>query len=183
MGIQPFRDGDTFATFRALVEGTVREIDALDNEYVLKASPTELEKYYVSKVTIVPLSLDSANYHIEDQQPTQLDVSHEFDRFAPRGERSIVKGTTLNIAIPYSGDRNLWWIRPSTFTLSQHPVIEIRNDVVVFGCTFVDDSVNADRLKSEIQRNVNSLGDAVENLRRDVENHNRTAPQTIQSSS
>jgi hypothetical protein len=149
MGIQPFRDGDTFTTFRALVEGTVREIDSLDNEYVLKASPTELEQYYLSKVTIVPLSLDSANYHIEDQQAAQLDVSHDFDRFGSRGERVIVKGTTLNIAIPYDGDRNLWRIRPSTFTLSSHPEIEIRNDVVVFGCTFVDDSVNADRLSQK----------------------------------
>lgn len=60
MGTRPFGDGDTFATFRALREGTLREIDALENEYVLKASPTELEEYYVSKVTVTPLSLADA---------------------------------------------------------------------------------------------------------------------------
>jgi hypothetical protein len=181
MGTRPFRDGDTFATFRGVVEGTVREIDALDNEYTLKASPTELEEYYVSKVTITPLSLDITNHYIEGQKGTQLDVSHHFDRVAFPGERIVVKGTTLHIAIPYTGDKNLWRIRPSTFTLSGHPELDIRDDVVVFGCTFPDDSANPERLKSEIKNNINSLADAVANLRRDVDNHNQTAPSTIRS--
>jgi len=181
MGTRPFRDGDTFAAFRSLLERTVREIDSLENEYVLKASPTELEEYYVSKVTVAPLSLDADNHYIEGQKGTQLDVSHHFDRVVFPGERAIVKGTTLHIAIPYSGDANLWRIRPSTFSLSGYPELEIRDDVVVFACTFPDDSANPERLKGEIQNNIKSLGETVSNLRRDVDNHNRTAPQTIRS--
>lgn len=181
MGTRPFRDGDTFATFRALVESTVREIDSLDNEYVLKASPTELDEYYVSKVSITPLSLDAENHYIEGQQGAHLDVSHHFDRVGFPGERIVVKGTTLHIAIPYAGDRNLWRIRPSTFSLSGYPELEIRDDLVVFACTFPDDSANPDRLKAEIQNNIKSLADAVANLCRDVDNHNRTAPETIRS--
>lgn len=181
MRTRPFREGDTSATFRALLENTVREIDSLENEYVLKASPTELEDYYVSKVTVTPLSLDADNHYIEGQKGTQLDVSHHFDRVVFPGERAIVKGTTLHIAIPYSGDPNLWRIRPSTFSLSGYPELEIRDDVVVFTCTFPDDSANPERLKAEIQNNIRSLADVVANLRRDVDNHNRTAPQTIRS--
>lgn len=181
MGTLPFRDGDTFATFRNLLERTVREIDSLENEYVLKASPTELEEYYVSKVTIAPLSLDAEDHYIEGQKGTQVDVSHHFDRAVFPGERALVKGTTLNIAIPYSGDANLWRIRPSTFSLSGYPELDLRDDVVVFGCTFPDDSANPERLRAEIQSNIKSLADAVANLRRDVDNHNRTAPQTIRS--
>ena len=80
MGTRPFREGDTYTAFRAHVENTLREIDSLDNEYVLKASPTELEDHYVTKVTIAPLALDTSNHWIEDQKGTQLDVSHHFDR-------------------------------------------------------------------------------------------------------
>jgi hypothetical protein len=167
--------------FRALADGTVGEIEALDNEYVLKASPVELEQHYVSKVTIVPLSLDATGQYIEDQKGTKIDVSHDFDRGAFPGERIVVKGTTIYIAIPYTGDRILWRIRPSTFSLSAYPEIEIRDDVVVFGCTFPDDSANPEGLRSEIQSNISSLADAVGNLRRDVENHNRTAPATIRT--
>lgn len=41
--MQPFSNGDTFATFRHIVHSVTSEIDGLDNEYVLNTSPTELE--------------------------------------------------------------------------------------------------------------------------------------------
>lgn len=50
--ISPIREGDTLAAFRNIIENVVREIDALDNEYILKAPDTELEDYYVGKVLI-----------------------------------------------------------------------------------------------------------------------------------
>ena len=50
MRTRPFRDGDTFATFRNITERVVAEIEALDNDHVLNASPTELEEYYISRV-------------------------------------------------------------------------------------------------------------------------------------
>jgi hypothetical protein len=181
MATRPFRDGDTFGTFRNLIEDTVREIDSLDNEYVLKASPTELEAYYLSKVAIAPLCLDVDSHYIDNYKGTQLDVSHDFNRVGFRGDRIVVKGTTLHIAIPYSGDRNLWRVRPSTFNLSGYPDLDIRDEVVIFACTFPDDSANPERLKAEIQDNLKSLADAVENLRRDVDDHNRTAPESVRS--
>jgi hypothetical protein len=52
MRINPFRDGDAHATFDNLREVTLQEIEKLDNDYVLKASPTELEQYYIEKVSI-----------------------------------------------------------------------------------------------------------------------------------
>jgi hypothetical protein len=57
MSFTPFRDGDTHATFRNLIDKIVDEIKSLENEYVVKASPTELEGYYVEKVLIEPLVL------------------------------------------------------------------------------------------------------------------------------
>jgi len=97
------------------------------------------------------------------------------------GERAIVKGTTLHIAVPYTGDSNLWRIRPSTYSISGYPELDIRDDVVVFACSFADDSANPERLKAEIQSNIKSLADAVENLRRDVDSHNQSAPQQVRS--
>ena len=114
--ISPFRESDTFSTFRNLVENIVREIDALDNEYVLKASDTEIEDYYVSKVLIDPIVLDSENYYVDNQQSIKKDVSHDFDRMAFRGERIVVAGTQLDIAMHFSGDPMLWRIRASTFS-------------------------------------------------------------------
>jgi len=181
MRIKPFLEGDTFSTFKNLVDKTVAEINSLENEYVLKASPTELESYYIDKVTILPLVLHVSDYYIEDQRGTKIDVSHHFDRVVFPGERAIVQGTQLDIAIPYEGDKILWRIRPSTYGLSGYPELEIRDDVVVFSTTFPDDSVQSQQLKTEIENQVKSLSQTVENLRRDVDNHNRSAPATIKS--
>ena len=181
MKIYPFRDSDTFATFRNLIEKVTQEIQSLDNEYILKASQTELDDYYVDKVTIQPLILHTEQYYIENQTGTQIDVSHDFGRAVFPGERAIVQGTRLDIAIPYEGDPMLWRIRPSTFSLSGYPEIEVRDDSIILSINFPDDSADPERLKSEIDRHIQSLADAVQNLNRDVENHNRSAPQTVKS--
>ena len=82
MRINPFRDGDAHATFDNLREVTLQEIEKLDNDYVLKASPTELEQYYIEKVSITPLTVDASGYYIEGQKGTQIDVTGDFRRGA-----------------------------------------------------------------------------------------------------
>ena len=139
MRIQPFQDEDAFQTFLNIVEQTIREIEALENDYILKASPVELEQHYVSKVTITPLTLSAKEYFIDKQEGTQIDVSHDFRRARFGNERILVKGTALNIAIPFTGDSDLWRIRPSTFSVSGYPELEIRDGVVIFSFRFPDD--------------------------------------------
>lgn len=181
MKFQPFRDGDTFATFRNITEKAKAEIEALENDYVLKASQTELERYFVDKVTLARPTLDPSNHYIDSQRGTQIDVSHDFRRAAFGGERIVVKGTTINIAIPFSGDPNLLRIRPSTYSLSGYPELEVRDDVVVFSCSFPDDSPEPERLRGEIQRTLSSLADAVNYLANDVNNHNRQAAEEVKA--
>ena len=181
MKISPFRDGDTSATFRGLVEKLCQEIQSSDNEYVLKASQTELEDYYINKVTLRPIILHTDQYYIENQTGTHIDVSDDFRRGVFPGERAIVQGTRLDIAIPYEGDAILWQIRPSTYSLSGYPEIEVRDDAIVFGVSFPDDAVDPVSLKVEIDRHMRSLAGAVQSLHRDVENHNRSAPETVRS--
>ena len=181
MTTRPFRDGDTFATFRNITGKTVAEIESLENNYVLNASPVELEQYYVSQVMLTPLALDAGNHYIESQGGTQIDVSHDFRRGAFGGERILVSGTVLHIAIPFTGDPDLWRIRPSSYSVSGYPELEIRKDVVVFGCRFPDDAPEPERLKAEIERTIRSLSDAVSNLATDIENHNRDAPGAVRA--
>lgn len=177
--MRPFREGDTFGTFSNLVENIIAEINSLDNEYVLKASPTELEQYFLEKVLIKPLVLHEGERYIKNQTGTQIDVSQDFRRAIFPGERAIVKGTRLDIAIPFEGDPMLWRIQASTFSTGGYPEIEIRNNEVVFSVRFPDDSAEANRLRSDIERLTKSLVDAVSYLKRDVDNHNNSAPNKI----
>jgi len=175
----PFGNEDTFTTFRNLIDKVTGEINSLDNEYVLKASPTELEQYFVQKVLISPLVLHVDERYIKNRTGAEIDVSHDFLRAVSPGERAIVRGTRLNIAIPFEGDPMLWRIRASTFSMGGYPDIEIHGSEVVFGISFPDDSAESERLRSEIERHTKSLTDAVGYLKRDVDNHNNSAPNTI----
>lgn len=130
MKIYPFKEGDTFAIFRNMIENVIKEIQFLDNEYVLKASQAELEDYYIEKAKIKPLTLHIDQYYIENRTGTKIDISQDFRRAVFPGERAVVQGTRLDIAIPYEGDSLLWRIRPSTFSLSSYPEIEVGNETI-----------------------------------------------------
>jgi hypothetical protein len=177
--MRPFGEGDTFATFDNLLKKTIAEINALDNEYVLKASPAELEQYFIEKILIKPLVLHDDERYIKNQTGVQIDVSHDFRRAVFPGERAIVKGTQVDIAIPFEGDPVLWRIRASTFSLSGYPEMEIRDGEIIFAVSFADDSAEPDRLRADIERFTKSLVEAVSHLRRDVDNHNNSAPSMI----
>lgn len=181
MRIRPFSEGDTFATFRNHIQKTTSEIEALENDYVLKASPVELEQYYISRVLIAPLELDVENRYIDDQGGTQIDVSHDIRRAGFGGRPILVRGTTLHIAIPFTGDPELWRIRPSTFGFSGYPKLEIRDNVIVFKCSFPDDAAESQRLKEDIEKTIDSLSQGVANLAKDVENHNKEAPNAVRT--
>ena len=177
--MHPFSNGDTFTVFRHHIKKLTDEIGLLDNEYILKASPTELEQHFVDKVLIDPLVLHADERYIKNQAGTGLDVTHGYNRLPSRGEKIIVKGTKLDIAIPFEGDPSLWKIQPSVYSMSGYPEINILNDEVIFSVTFPDDTTSADELRAEIERNTKLLKDAVVDLKRDVEDHNKSAPDTI----
>jgi len=181
MRMRPFSEGDVHDTFSNIVDKVCHEIDSLDNQYVLKASPTELEGHFIEKITFSPLVLHVDQQHIESQRTLQIDVSHDFRRAIFPGERACVPGTQLAIAIPYEGDRNLWRICPSTYSCG-YPELDLHDDRVVLHFCFPDDSPeDQQRLKAGIEREIKSLAEAVANQRRDVELHNTTAPECIRA--
>ena len=108
-------------------------------------------------------------------------MSHDFRRAVFPGEHAIVQGTKLDIVIPFEGDKELWKIQPSTFTLSGYPEIEVRNDTISLTFSFPDDSADSDRLKKQIDSQIKSLADTVHSLKGDVENHNNSVQGIIKS--
>jgi hypothetical protein len=130
-------------------------------------------------VTIEPLSLDGPSRYIESQNGTTIDVSNDFNRAIFPGQWARIKGTVLVVAVPFTGDQQLWQLQPSSFSLGGYPELDIRKDVVTFVCSFPDDSADPARIKSEIDGIVTSLGNAVMSIARDVATHNTSAPGAI----
>jgi hypothetical protein len=182
MPFTPFSDGDVFAAFRGHMAKITAEIRGLENSYVLRTSPTELEAFYLDKAHIEPLVLHTEDFYIEDQKSTSVDARHDPNRFFFPGDKPYhIPGTQLTVAIPFDGDANLWKIRASTYSLSGFPEIELRENLVLFRHKFADDAAHPEKLRQEIDRKVDSLRQAVNNLRNDVANHNSTAPGVVKS--
>lgn len=177
--LRPFRDGDSYSSFKNITDRAIAEIEALENDYVLKASASELEQYYVSEVMLDPLVLDSNAHHIERQEGIQLDVSGDFRRGGFGDGPIAVKGTRLYIAVPYSGEASLWRIRPSIFSTGGYPKLDVREDAVVFQIEFPDDSPEPEQLKTQIDQTIQSLSQAVDWLAENVAQHNSDAPQAV----
>lgn len=179
MSIRPFSTGDLRATLEGKLKKLVHEIGELNTDYVLKASVTELEQHFVEQAEVTPLVLHTDDYFIEDQSGTTIDVSHDHARFIVPGDRAEVPGTRLQIAIPYEGDRQLWKLRPSTYSLSGWPAINAYDDRIVLTITFPDDSVDEAGLKRRIDSEIESLQKAVGTIQSDVKRHNESIPTQI----
>ena len=179
MTIHPFSDGDLRATLEGLLKKVLQAIGELEADYALKASVTELEQFFVEQAEVTPLVLHTDDYCIEDQSGIKIDVSRDPARFIVPGYRAEVPGTRLEIAIPYEGDPQLWRLRPSTYSVSGWPEINVQSDRVILTITFPDDSVDQAGLKRRIDSEIESLQKAVGTIQSDVERHNESIPTQI----
>lgn len=179
MEIHPFSEDEILRTSKGLIEKIRQEILSLSDDYVLNASPAELEAYFISKVTIEPLILHPDERYIVDQSNTQIDTSHDPLSLTFPDGRGLVHGTQLDVAIPFDGARGLWDLRPSSYSLIPYPAIEVLENHIVLVIKFPHGSADPQRLKNEIDNKIHSLQGVIENLRNDVEKHNIEAKRAV----
>jgi hypothetical protein len=171
-GYVPFRERDAPTHFRGLLQAVCREIDTLDNQYVLNAAPTELEAYFVQKATVTPLTLHVEQRAIEARRGVDIDVSRDFRYGGTPGRPILVRGTEVAIGIPYDGDPALWSLSRAVYPQAACPPVTIQEDRIILSIQYLDADSNSDQLREEHERQVRLLTDAVAALRGDVEQHN-----------
>jgi hypothetical protein len=177
--ITPFSNGDVSTTFWNHLEGVLREIDGLDNDYVLKASAAELDCHFIEKASVNALRLRVGDHYIEGQRGVQVDVRHDRSNLIWSGQQAHMAGTQVDIAVPYEGDPVLWRVRPSTFPLSRYPDILVHPDRIILSLTFPDAAAGSRDLKGGVERSLQSLAGAVANQQKNVERHNADLPRAI----
>jgi hypothetical protein len=166
--------------FDTHIEKVLQEIRELPNDYIAKASPTELEQHFIDKASLDGIKLLIDDHYIESQKNIQYDVSGRFNRDT-EGRRASVPGTSIEIALPFEGDVNLLQIRPSQFSLSgtRARKIDVRGDHLSLEFQFPDDSADAERLKKDINDSLSFLDKSAQQLAKDVANHNSQVPARI----
>lgn len=166
--------GDSFAMISAY-EGLIRqEIEKFPTNQVLASPEDDLIAYLIQKYTLDVPALKADEAYVDHQGETQIDVSHRYSYGFPdrRGNRQVA-GHEVVIAIPHTGDPDLFHIRASTFTLNP-PSISVGNGLVYL--SFADVNLDGERIKAEMNRLIADISEHLGYLTRDFGAWNQRMP-------
>jgi len=174
--MQPFNRGDTYYAFKAHLDSVLNKIKNLDNDYILNTSTVELEDYYIAEATIEKLVLDIDNRYIDNKRSVQVAAYNRFDR-----KPFKVPGTKLDLCIPFTGDKSLFELRASTYSLSGYPEISLNDNEVVITISYQDSNADGEVIKRSMESDLKSIVDAVSNINKDVRQHNNKVASSVKS--
>jgi len=124
--------------------GRLRQAD--ENDLI-----AEIVKQFALDVPVI----QDEKIHVADYGEAQVDVSHEFNRYIPDRSRPFyVPGTKTVIAVPFTGDAELFKVQPNTFTLTRPFGQIVRNEIRL---TYTQAKPDADAIKREYTKTVQEI--------------------------
>jgi len=146
-----FFKADAFSVQERQRRAVETEIAGMDGNRLLNTNVDDLVGYIVDKFRIDVPELDEANMKA-DQRESRRDVSGDPWRFAYHmgDERPVhVTGTEVIVEVPFSGDPQLFWVRPNTYDTAP-PRGEVEGSTLTF--RYWSDNPQADQLRAAIDR-------------------------------
>ena len=144
-------------------------IGSLSEDRVLNTSHEDLSNYYTDKYRIEGLKIDESKIQIR-YGDAQIDVSNRIDYFVrDRSGPFYITGTRIVFYMPFTGDQNLFYYYPSTYSYDP-PQADVRRGEVVF--TYDRTTQDAEKVRSEFERDLNKLKNYLEWISGDVEQFN-----------
>lgn len=153
------------------------EIAQFDGNRLLNTSVADLSEYFAAKYRVdVPVLRESEI--VVDQKEVQVDVSRDPMRFIrDLSQPFYVPGAKVEISVPFDGDPEVFQIQPTTFTLSP-PIAQLRGNNLIVEIQGTD--LQAEQVKSSINRTISEIKGYLETLRRDASGLNSQLPQLAQ---
>ncbi|WP_432400834.1 hypothetical protein [Wukongibacter sp. M2B1] len=158
------------------MESVLHKINNLDNDYILNASRAELENYFISKVWFEELILDVDGKYLDNKRSVQVTAYDYFDKRPFK-----VPGTSVDLCIPFKGDKELFELRPSTFNLSGYPDINIQDDLLIIPISYQDSNAEGNQIKKTIESDLKRIIDAITNVNKDTRAHNNNVESSIKA--
>jgi hypothetical protein len=164
-----FNQADWFSVERHQQDRLSQEISNIDGDRLLNTSTDDLCNHFEQKFCIdVPFLREDEI--IAGQNEVDIDVSHDhmraiFDRSKPY----FIKGTEIEITIPFDGDAEIFKIQPTSYTLSP-PRAEVKGQVLILKIQGTD--LSPDSVKNKIQSTKSSINSYLKDLRTNVSGWN-----------
>lgn len=155
-----------------------KAVEAMDGNRLLNTSVEDLAVYFEQKFQIeIPTLLNEEI--VVDQRETKIDVSRDRDRVIfDRSRPFHITGTEIEVEIPFTGEAEAFKIQPTTFTMNP-PCAEVKGNVLVLRIVGTD--LNADKVRSEIDRTVNEIQRHLTTLRSNAAGLQSQLPSQVRS--
>jgi TIR domain len=153
-----------------------KELERLDPPTVERVNEEEIIRQVAVQYKMdVPVLVEDSAY--TSHREVDVDVSRDpmrmiFDRDQP----FYIRGTEINISVPFKGNSEFFRIRPSTFTMNP-PRAEVQGQELKFVYTRTD--ANAAAVKTEYENSVREINQHLGWLRASVEDFNSKIEQQI----
>jgi hypothetical protein len=166
-----FHSGDLSNALRSQLERMRHAIDNCDSRQLQSAELDVLIEQFVRIAHVEPVVLDEERIKPE-QRPTKVSVSGRFE-YGPWHDSGgvMVDGIEVMLRVPFSGDQQLFRLQPSTFNFNPPRGHIIANEVLLSASGPPHD---ANRIKSHLERELDSLKQYVGWSRANVQSHNAT---------
>lgn len=131
-----------------------QEVDAINRNQFLSSSIDDLIEFVVSKMSIEPLVIYEDRM-TRRQSEIKIDVAGWPGRYSFGEGPCLVPGIRVVVSLPYTGDSDLWNIRPSTFS-TMPPFGDVTPTVVEMTFESPTDQ-SLERIKDRLDENLRGI--------------------------
>ena len=151
------------------------EVANFHADRLLNTSVDDLCQYFIDKYRIdVPIL--KFNEIVADQRETKVDVSNDYRYFGDRSGQPVrVDGSTAEITVPFQGDREVFNVQPTTYSLNP-PRADITDGALILRFTGVNQTPV--EVKGKIEKTLKDIETNLKNLRGTATRLNSSIGQT-----
>ena len=163
-----FCDYDGFSVLENQRKQLLNEIAGLPEQRLLNTSIEDLVKYLVEKhqIEIPVLDIDHA---VADQNEAPVEIPDIWDR----GQNRSVVGTRVTLEIPFTGDAQMFKVRPSSYNTAP-PYAEIRGQLVIL--TQSGTQLGTEQVQAGFDRAIAEINKYLDWQRKDAKQLNEQLP-------
>ncbi len=142
---------------RAQLASVTKEVDGISKDQFLSNSDEQIIEHVCSEMEIVPLIIYRDRMSLTEPQETRT------ERRDPFGDLVRIPVIRIDLAIPYTGESDLWKMQPSTFTFNPPRgdySSQRGNDqagTLRFKMEFTQGEYTGDAINKEIEGNLKSI--------------------------
>lgn len=171
-----FSRHDLSAVLRYQEEKTIKAIEEFNSSRLLNTSVEDLVDYFNGEHTVEKISLLVDQVSV-DQVEAKVDVSRDQLRaISDRSEPFYIDGTRVTFFVPYQGDSELFYCRPSSSNYN-HPRAVVTKTEIQFIYEILNHDIQA--IKSSFDRDLGNLKQHLDWVEKDVNNFNSQLKQKI----